>query len=268
MAGDRNNIKSAKRALEILDLFERVRRPLRVSDAANLLSYPQSSTSFLMNTLRGLGYLSYDPEGRTFAPTLRVGLLGSWLEFGDLGPSQVFEMITELRNESGEGVIVSTRSGVYIEYIYVLDPPGRVMPVRFRAGSLRPICRLAPGILLLADCTDAEVAKVVRWVNASDANPDREDPEEVLEMVRAARASRVAVVCGRMNKSWGSIAVKLPFNDRFDKPLVLSLAGPKERIMANASTYEALMLGMVDKYSSYPGNGSHSEQGVARGSEL
>ena len=251
MAGDRNNIKSAKRALEILDLFERVRRPLRVSEAANLLSYPQSSTSFLMNTLRGLGYLSYDPDKRAFAPTLRVGLLGSWLKYGELGPSQFFDMITELRDRSGEGVILSTRSGVFIEYIYVLDRPGHVTSVRFRAGSLRPICRLAPGILLLAECTDAEVAKVVRWVNASKATAIQEDLEEVLEMVRAARAARFAVVCGRMNNSYGSIAMKLPFNDRFDRPLVLSLAAPTERIMANASSYETIMRDIIDKYSSY-----------------
>ena len=38
------------------------------------------SASMLLRSLVSLGYLHYDPCARTYQPTSRVGLLGSWVE--------------------------------------------------------------------------------------------------------------------------------------------------------------------------------------------
>ncbi|MGZ3338702.1 MAG: helix-turn-helix domain-containing protein, partial [Reyranella sp.] len=52
-------IKSAERALAILEYFQEKRRAATVGDIAGALSLPQSSTSMLVKCLVSLGYLEY-----------------------------------------------------------------------------------------------------------------------------------------------------------------------------------------------------------------
>ncbi len=85
----RDPVKSARRVLEILERFEAEKRPLGVSEIAQVLGYPLSSTSMLLNTLARLGYLNLDPASRKFAPTMSVAMLGDWIVSGDEGRSRV-----------------------------------------------------------------------------------------------------------------------------------------------------------------------------------
>ena len=64
-------IKSARRALEVLEYLDEVRSDASVMEIARALNYPQSSTSVLLRSLTSTGYLSYDPQRRRYAPTLR-----------------------------------------------------------------------------------------------------------------------------------------------------------------------------------------------------
>lgn len=65
-------IKSAKRVLEVFEFFAARQGAATVMDVAREMAYPQSSTSELLDSLRNLGYLSYDRFSRQFNPTLRV----------------------------------------------------------------------------------------------------------------------------------------------------------------------------------------------------
>ena len=79
MAGMTRAVKSAIRVLEILEYFDRRHSEATVTDIARELKYPQSSTSILLQNLTGLGYLQRGSTGKTYVPTTRVTLLGSWL---------------------------------------------------------------------------------------------------------------------------------------------------------------------------------------------
>src|SRR3546814_4827584 len=48
-------------------------------EIADALGYPQSSTSALLRSLVGMGYLNYDAHARTYITSSRVALLGSWV---------------------------------------------------------------------------------------------------------------------------------------------------------------------------------------------
>ncbi|HEX7943836.1 MAG TPA: helix-turn-helix domain-containing protein, partial [Phenylobacterium sp.] len=72
-------MKSAQRALEILEVFARQRRPLALKEILEELGYPTSSGSALMKSLVALGYLDYDRERRTYFPTMRIAVLGHWV---------------------------------------------------------------------------------------------------------------------------------------------------------------------------------------------
>src|SRR5689334_9384430 len=72
-------VKSAVRAIEILEFFDRWRAPALVGTISAELGYPASSTSVLMRSLAKVGYLRYEPSARTYEPTERLPLLGSWI---------------------------------------------------------------------------------------------------------------------------------------------------------------------------------------------
>ena len=47
-----------------------------IAEIAELLGYPSSSTSALVNSLKQLGYLNFNVETHEFAPSVRIGLVG------------------------------------------------------------------------------------------------------------------------------------------------------------------------------------------------
>lgn len=57
---DTSNVKSATRVLELLEFFAEHRIPMSTADVVNVLGYPQSSTTVLLQTLTRLRYLEYD----------------------------------------------------------------------------------------------------------------------------------------------------------------------------------------------------------------
>jgi DNA-binding IclR family transcriptional regulator len=248
----RDTVKSAKRALEIFELFEKIRRPARLSEIAELLSYPQSSASVLMNSMKNLGYLNYDPIDHTYAPSLRVALLGGWLQFGHISRSQVLELLKTVRQKTGEATILSTRNGVHVQYVYTLDGAG---PTRMgvKPGTLRPICRTPPGLLMLAQLTDAEIGKIVRRVNANAAECDREILADVLAAIEQARKDGYVAGLRLIDTGVASIALRLPFGDVFDTPLVVSVWGPAESVMARKDELVSMIRGVIaDHY--HPSN--------------
>ena len=51
------SVKTAERMLDLIELFALERRPLSLSNIAERLQMPNSSTHALVNTLLGRGYL-------------------------------------------------------------------------------------------------------------------------------------------------------------------------------------------------------------------
>lgn len=83
MANDEGSgtaIKSARRVLEVFEFFASRQEAATVMDVARELGYPQSSTSTLLKSLLKVGYMSYDRHSRRYMPTLRIVLLGTWLQ--------------------------------------------------------------------------------------------------------------------------------------------------------------------------------------------
>jgi DNA-binding IclR family transcriptional regulator len=245
MAGERS-VKSARRALEILDLFEKLRRPASVGEIAALLGYPQSSTSFLVNDLRRTGYLNHDRETRRFAPTMRVALLGGWIHAGGLGRTELFDMLGRIRDLAGMTSLLCTQNGVEVQYMCVMEAR-RSPKLALRPGTLRPICRSAGGLVLLADRTDAEIGRIVRSINADEASR-QEDLARTLRHVARTRQDGYGWIAGGVFKEIGSVAMRLPFNDILDKPLVVTIAGPASRIRVEHVVLSAILREQIAAY--------------------
>jgi IclR family transcriptional regulator, KDG regulon repressor len=126
MAG--SEVKSARRVFEILEYFDRERRPLGLKDVLEGLGYPASSGSALLKSLIQLGYLDYDRERRRYYPTMRIAALGGWVHAALFGDGALTGLMNQLHRATGESVILAAQSDLHAQYVHVIHSAG---PKRF-----------------------------------------------------------------------------------------------------------------------------------------
>ncbi len=143
-------VKSATRVLEIFEYFDEVRRPVTIQDVAQALSYPHSSTAALLKSLVSLGYLEHDDRGRTFFPSIRISLLGNWVEAEALPIRNVQRLMRRLSADTGCTIILAARLGDHAQYIKVIQGTS---PIRFhvKPSTRRMLAFSTIGRVLLSE---------------------------------------------------------------------------------------------------------------------
>ena len=131
------NVKSAVRVIEVLEFFDAVQREASLSEIARALGYPLSSTSMLLHSLVGCGYLSQDAK-RAYRPTPRVKLLGAWLSplLDPNGP--VSSMMDWVASECQQLVVLAAPEPQQVRYIRVVPATGTVR-MHVVPGAVRPL---------------------------------------------------------------------------------------------------------------------------------
>ncbi|WP_370207351.1 IclR family transcriptional regulator [Pararhodobacter marinus] len=237
-------VKSAARVVQILEVFDELQRPATVIEICKRLAYPQSSTSAILRTLVSMGLLHHDPRKRTFVPTRRVALFGSWID-GDLfGRSKLRRMMDILNEQTGAIVLLATRNGRNAKYIEIVQSNcARVAErsVHLTLGTERNLTRCAAGEVILAGLSDAEIRRVVTATNAWSA-PDeiRFTHTEVMERIKQVRKQGYALSLPPKGPRTGCIAMALPSSDP-TQPLTLAIGGPREMIEGETRRLTSLM---------------------------
>ncbi|MGD9942119.1 MAG: IclR family transcriptional regulator [Burkholderiaceae bacterium] len=179
-------VKSAQRVLEVLEYFASTHQPANVAEVCRHLGYPQSSTSMLLDSLEALGYLTYDSRSRRFRPTVRVMLLGTWIQDELFGEGSLVSVMDRLRRTTGQTVMVGLRQGIYVRFVLALRGT-RADALQVRAGALASVCLSSVGKVLLANETDADILRIARHANAVDPlSRSRVHPRSLVEEVRAS----------------------------------------------------------------------------------
>jgi IclR family KDG regulon transcriptional repressor len=223
------SVKSAERTLALFELFSRRQRPLTVGRIADELGVPQPSVSMLLANLRELGYMNYDVVARTYAPTIRVALLGSWInrQFDKAG--SLTATLADLQSDIGETVFIGIQNGAFAQYVSAIhhhDP--RAM--RAESGQHRLLTGSAVGRVLLSLKSDAEI---LRWLHRCNA----EAPEERLQIpakafmaiIEEIRHQGFAQTSGDMTPTFGGIAVAVPAPIGL-MPMAIGAGVPLERM--------------------------------------
>lgn len=229
--GNSATVKSAKRVLQILELFKEARRPLSTTDIATLFNYPISSTAALLKSLATLGYLHFDRVTRTYQASLRVGLLGGWSYSGSFAPDTLNRVTERLARESGLTVVLALRNEIHIQYIGVVASQARVrycLPV----GSRQRLIDTAMGRALLSLDQDAAIDRLVHRANADrNESQRRVDLAELrAEISQIRRTGYVYSGDGFFNfNGAGGVASPIPAPAN-EPPLVLGLGGPAEDV--------------------------------------
>ncbi len=230
-------VKSADRVFEILELFERERRSMRVAEIAQQLNLPQSSVSMLLKTLVERGYMDFDPQGRGFCPSVRVAFMGEWIAQAPGQSRSLQDALHELAARTGEKVLLGRQSGLFVQYVSTVEPVG-VRQLRVPPGTLRPLHRCAIGIVLLSQLEDEQIRQLLHRYNALCAKTGgaRADIERALRSAESARRQGYYESAELATPGAGAIATLLPTCVRGQR-LALGVAAPTARLHQHRSGF-------------------------------
>ena len=241
-------VKSAGRALEILEFFDQIQHEASVSEITSQLGYPQSSTSILLQSLTHLGYLDYDATKRTYALTLRVALLGAWLNNEPLRDGSLLRMLEEISKETGDTVQLASRNGIFAQYIHVIQAR---TALRFHVpqGTRRPLVWSASGFALLRNSREEEIRTLVKRTNAELMPSQLIDVRRVIENIQLLQREGYFVSRGLVTPGAGAISMPLPGGiDGEKRPLAVTVAGLLDNIQSKEEQIVGIVQAAIRRY--------------------
>ncbi|WP_158970777.1 IclR family transcriptional regulator [Chachezhania sediminis] len=224
-----SSIKSAARAMALMEFFNTVRRPVCVTDICKALSVPQSSASMLVKCLTDLGYL-YRIEGtRTYAPARRAAFLSDWAleRIGRRNP--LCDTAEALSQDLGETVVIGTQTGPYVQLVHVVSS-GRPEEIAPKVGGKDFMTCTAAGRSLLSRLEDPKILRIARRNNAEAPPHARVGERRLLERIGEERRQGFFESHGGRVAGVNSISVLLSGRDD-PTPLMIGVGGPEARMM-------------------------------------
>lgn len=224
-------IKSVGRVFEILQMFERERRPLGAIEIARELGYPHTSTLAILKSIQALGYLSLDREGWTFLPTYALPHLTEWVSESLHGEVGIMNVLASLHQEMGETINLSRQSSEFIKIVYGLESTKNVS-ISVRQGVLMPINGSHTGMVALASLPDDEVARIIRKLQSVKYPEARAmTVKQAFEEVSVIRKARFAPGYDMYISGIGAVCFPVR-SDVGGRSYVVGVVGPSDRIRA------------------------------------
>ncbi len=222
------SIKSAERTLALFEYFSLCQTPQTIGQIVRALAIPQPSVTMLVRNLVRMGYLEHNRVERTYLPTIRIMLLGSWLHRQFHLEADLEIHLESLRVACNETVILGIQNSVYCQYVWV-QMPDQPHRMEIQSGMLRPMTRTALGRVLLSMKSEIEISLLVRRSNAELAPDLAISQAEIMRQVEDVRRLGYAESNGEMSPGRSVIAVPLPALVG-SVPMVVGVGGESERI--------------------------------------
>lgn len=241
-----NIIKSAKRVMEILELFDEVQEPLTLSEIAKKLGYPAPSTLGLLKSLQSLDYMLYDPKTKTYCPSVRVAMLGGWIQGKMFLNGAVVALMNELAKATGETVMLGMQNDIHAQYVHTVQS-AKALRYFLKPGTLRPLFRTATGLMLLAHQPDDYIKKLIVRVNERDIDHQGDLVEEdVFQNIEKIRKQGYSYNDGYTDNI-SAISVLLP-HSKDDRAMAIGVGGPTHRIKPKVSQIFGLINELIEKH--------------------
>ena len=222
-----SNVKTAVRTLEAFEAFGRAQRPLTLSELARAIGAPISSCHGLVATLRNRGYIYSVGNNRQVYPTRRILDVAEAIVRNDPLLEIAAPVLTHLRDDTGETVILGVREGDAVVYLDVVEG---LHTIRYSAkpGEIKPLYSSAIGKALLASVDEGELAKTLSRIALKGITPATLTDEDALRRDLKDGCRRGVFVTRGENVAdvMGMAAPAAPGG----QALAVALAGPIERM--------------------------------------
>ncbi|MBI3797824.1 MAG: IclR family transcriptional regulator, partial [Deltaproteobacteria bacterium] len=131
------------------------------SELARALHAPPSSCFNLIRALQARGYLYSVQPRRQLYPTRRLFDVARAIVAGEPWMARVEPVLTQLRDQTHETIILGKRQGDRVVYLQVIEGPQSIRYTA-RAGDLKPLHSSAIGKALLGALTPAKLAELLK----------------------------------------------------------------------------------------------------------
>ncbi len=218
--GDRRSLsRSAARALDVLELFGRSRRPLRAVEVSKALGIHASTTNQLLKTMLDSGHLVFDGRAKTYLPSPRLAEFSAWIMASYGADGRLRDLIEAVHAATGMVVTISTPNDLFMQLLDCTVPAGEPG----ERGLSVSVFGSAIGSAYLATLDDAEVRRLADRARV----PDAELPG-ILQDVVQIRQTGFADGATAGSDYW-SMAMPLPMRG-LRVPTVLGLAGASAEV--------------------------------------
>lgn len=233
-------VKSAERVIEVFEYFDRIRRAATVMEVARALGYPQSSTSVLLGSLAKLGYLEQDLGRRTYLPSPRVTLLGSWIEPLLSPGGEIIRLMDQLGEQTGETIILGVPAGEAVRYIHVVQAT-TAMRLHVGNGTVRPMATSGMGRLFMSQLDEVRVRQIVHRYNTEVAGDENKlTLAAVRRDLSSIRSDGYVSSLDRLTPGAGGISVLLPVAPH-GVPMAVAIGGLSKTINDNREHFLQLI---------------------------
>jgi DNA-binding IclR family transcriptional regulator len=201
-------VKSAARVLEVLELLGRDGARLSLAEMANAMSVPKSSLHAILRTMEARRWVDVDPSGTRYSLGLKALLTGTAYLEGDDVTSLAGPVLDALAEETGEAVHLGRLDGTNIVYLAKRESR-HALRMYSAVGRRLPAHATALGKAVLSQYDSAEVQRRLDWP-LERLTPDTVvDPEALLAQLAETRLRGWAVDDGENAVDIRCVAVAL-----------------------------------------------------------
>ena len=215
-APNRYLVPALMRGLAILQDLSGDRRQMTLSEVAAELRITRSSAYRLLVTLDHLGFVSFDPDAKTYALGAEVLRLG----YGYLAGRDLVEVamphLVRLRDRTGWSAHLGELSGRDVVYLARV-PTRRSIASTVHVGTRLPAAMTTMGRVLLSELPDGEIRALFR--DAADAPSGSRRPPSLAALLHqlATDAAAGAVVAAHSSYEPGVASIAAPIRDMTDQ---------------------------------------------------
>ncbi|QPC42997.1 IclR family transcriptional regulator [Kaustia mangrovi] len=220
-------VRQADNVLRFFEYFAQARKPATLTQLSETLDLPLSSTSNLVATLRHRGYLFEVRRRGGFYPTRRMYDVSRSILDGDPVLGLVRDHMGELRDRTGETVLLAARDGDNVIYLDTLESPKGVR-YSARPGETRPVYAISSGKAILAALPDDVLERELKRIDFSGAaRTSITDIDALMRNIRDGRARGWFLNATEYTPEVSGIGMLL---EVAGQQLGLSVAGPNYRM--------------------------------------
>lgn len=226
-------VRSADRALEILEILGTIKGGLKHGEIAQALNIPKSSLSKLISSLLAKDYLAIDSANRTYSiGPMVLTLANSYLAGLDIVRAAQ-PVIWDAMVKTGESASLMIRSG-HEGLIVCKENSSHIVIARFSIGMRVPLYASAGGKAMLAFIPPEELDAYISSVELVQLTPATiTNPDDLRKELKKIRNKGLARCNGEQFEDLISIAAPVfGWNGR----VVASVGTPFPKIRSNAES--------------------------------
>ena len=243
-ADRRSSSRSATRALDVLELFGQIRRPLRAIEISRALDMHSSTTNQLLKTMVGSAHLVFDAQRKTYLPSPRLAEFSAWIVESYGADGRLRSLIDDVHEHTGMVVTVTSPNDLFMQIVEAqipsiagaadLNVPERGLQISIFGSAI--------GSAYLAVLEEDDMRRLAHRARIGD-----EEIGQLIEIARQIRRDGYAVGPIAVDESAWSLAMSLPSQGiRF--PSVLGVSGPAKAVEGNLKELTRVMREAIERW--------------------